>query len=107
MSERSRRELTQRIVAAAMRDDRIVGVLDYGSSSEGRADEFSDVDLALYIRDRDFDDFERGWQDWAAQFGTLLFGYVGKYAHPWAMFPRWRSRCASISICTGSRASRH
>jgi predicted nucleotidyltransferase len=39
--------MIRRIVAAAERDLRIVGVVDYGSSSEGRADAWSDVDTAV------------------------------------------------------------
>lgn len=78
--------LKSRVVAAAGRDQRVVGVVDYGSSSEGRSDEWSDVDLALFLRDADFEEFERGWEDWAAQFGPLLLAYVGGVGHPWAVY---------------------
>lgn len=74
------------LIAAAERDQRIVGIVDYGSSSEGRADEWSDIDVALFIRDADFDEFERAWKDWAAQFGALLLAYVGGVGHPWAVY---------------------
>jgi hypothetical protein len=81
-----RAELTQRIIAAAQSDARVVGVVDYGSTSEGRADEWSDIDLALFIRDADYADFERAWQAWAAQFGPLLLAYVGGIGHPWTVY---------------------
>ena len=81
-----RAKFVKRIVAAAESDARIVGVVDYGSTSEGRADEFSDIDLALFIRDADYADFERDWKEWAAQFGPLLLAYVGGIGHPWTVY---------------------
>lgn len=86
MTEINAPAIKRRLVEAARRDPRIVGVVDYGSGSEGRADEWSDVDVALFIRDADFDDFELGWKDWAAQFGPLLLAYVGGVGHPWAAY---------------------
>ena len=82
----TREELLRRIVAACAHDARVVGVVDYGSSSEQRADEWSDVDLALFIRDEDYEAFERAWQSWAAQFGPLLLAYVGGIGHPWTVY---------------------
>jgi lincosamide nucleotidyltransferase len=78
--------LLRRIVAVAAGDQRIAGVVDYGSTSEGRADEWSDIDLALFIRDADYTEFERDWQQWAAQFGELLLAYVGGIGHPWTVY---------------------
>ena len=86
MTEVNAHAIKSRLIAAAERDPRIVGVADYGSSSEGRADEWSDVDVALFLRDADFDDFERDWKGWAAQFGPLLLTYVGGVGHPWAVY---------------------
>ena len=57
-----------------------------GSGSEARADEWSDVDVALFLRDEDFGGFEHGWKAWAAQFGTLALAYVGGVGHPWAVY---------------------
>ena len=79
-------QMIQQILSAARRDPRIVGVVDYGSSSEGRADRWSDVDVALFVRDADFELFERGWKLWAAQFGPLLLAYVGGVGHPWTVY---------------------
>lgn len=83
-----RAALLARIVDAARDDARIAGVLDYGSSGEGRADEWSDIDLALFARDEDLAGFLGEWKEWAAQFGDLLLAYVGRYGHPWAVYRR-------------------
>lgn len=82
----TRGEMTRRLTEAAAGDARVVGLVDYGAAGEGRADEWSDVDAALFIRDADFEAFERGWKTWAAQFGRLLLAYVGGVGHPWAVY---------------------
>ena len=82
----SRGAFIQRLRAAAQRDLRVVGLVDYGSSSEGRADEWSDVDVTLFLRDADYDAFSRDWVEWAAQFGELLLVYVGQVGHPWTVY---------------------
>lgn len=79
-------EVKQGIVEAARRDPRIVGVVDYGATSEGRGDEWSDLDVALFLRDDDLDAFEADWVEWASQFGTLLLAYIGGVGHPWAVY---------------------
>jgi hypothetical protein len=79
-------ELQARILAAVAADDRIVGCLDYGSTSEGRGDRWSDLDLSLFIRDDDLAGFEADWKAWVAQFGDLLLAYVGGVGHPWVTF---------------------
>lgn len=84
--EDARAWLRRRLVAEAARDSRVVGVVDYGSSGEGRGDEWSDVDVALFIRDPDMEEFERGWKSWAARFGALMLAYVGGVGHPWAVY---------------------
>jgi hypothetical protein len=81
-----RTTLCQAVIAAARQDARVVGVLDYGSSSEGRSDAWSDIDLALFIRDADLPAFLAQWTDWAAQFGPLLLAYVGGIGHPWTVY---------------------
>ncbi len=82
----ARARMTRRLKEAAREDERVVGVVDYGSGSEGRADEWSDVDVALFIRDEDFDSFSASWAAWASQFGPLLLAYVGGVGHPWAVY---------------------
>jgi hypothetical protein len=86
MRNNTRQELQARILAAAQGDPRIVGVLDYGSSSEARDDAWSDLDLALFLQDEALAPFSAGWRDWAAQFGPLLLAYRGGVGHPWAVY---------------------
>ncbi len=78
--------MIQRLIAAANADERIVGLVDYGSSSEGRSDQYSDVDVAVFIRDRDLAAFERDWKTWASQFGPLLLAYISGIGHPWTVY---------------------
>lgn len=80
------RNLRRQIGRAVNEDARIIALLDYGSSSEGRDDEWSDVDLAVFIRDEDYDDFEAGWKSWAAQFGTLFLAFVGDIDNRWTVY---------------------
>jgi hypothetical protein len=78
--------MVQQIRHAAGQDERIVGLLDYGSSSEGRSDAWSDIDVALFIRDADLPAFERNWKQWAARFGDVLLAYPGADEHPWTVY---------------------
>lgn len=82
----NRDSILQRVLHAIHNDDGIVGALDYGSSSEGREDQWSDIDIALYIRDDVLAAFETEWKTWAAQFGTLLLAYIGGVQHPWVVY---------------------
>jgi hypothetical protein len=86
MTEPPRARFRKCLLQAVAQDERIVGVLDYGSSSEGRADAWSDVDVAVFIRDDDFNGFERDWEAWAAQFGTLLLAFISPFEHPWVVY---------------------
>lgn len=61
-------------------------MLDYGSRSEGRDDEWSDVDLAVFVRDEDYEAFDRGWEGWAAGFGRLLLAFVGDIGNHWVVY---------------------
>ncbi len=82
----SRTTLTEDLRKAAEQDAQIIGLIDYGSSSEGHADEWSDVDVALFIREDDYAAFEREWKTWAGQFGTLMLAYISGVQHPWAVY---------------------
>jgi lincosamide nucleotidyltransferase len=73
-------------MAAALRDRRIVGLLDYGSSSEGRDDVWSDVDAAIFVRDADYAAFDAEWRDWVAQFGRPLVAFLYQEHHPWVVY---------------------
>lgn len=82
----NRGALQAHVVVAARADPRIVGLLDYGSHSEGRGDEWSDVDLSVFIRDEDYDAFEAGWVAWAGGFGRLLLAFVGDIGNHWTVY---------------------
>lgn len=74
------------VLSAVRLDSRVAGLLAGGSLSDGRADVYSDLDLALFIRDADLASFESDWVDWASRFGRLLLAYVGGVGHPWAVY---------------------
>lgn len=69
----------------AREDNRVLAVLDYGSTSEGRGDAWSDIDLALMIRPDAWDDFTGSWREWLAQCGPVLLGFISFVGHPWAV----------------------
>jgi lincosamide nucleotidyltransferase len=79
-------QLRERLIAAATDDPRIVGLIDYGSTAEGRGDRWSDLDAAVWLRDQDFEAFEAGWRSWASGLGDLLLAYVGAIGHPWVVY---------------------
>ncbi|MCP4428432.1 MAG: aminoglycoside 6-adenylyltransferase [Chloroflexi bacterium] len=81
-----RREVKQRLLDSVKSDPRVVGCLDYGSTSEGRGDEWSDLDFCLFIRDDDLPAFEDNWKQWAAQFGDLLLAFISGVGHPWVVY---------------------
>jgi lincosamide nucleotidyltransferase B/F len=81
-----RKHIRQQLVEAAGADGRIVGLVDYGSSSEGRGDDWSDLDVAVFVGDEDLAAFEAEWQQWAGQFGRLLLAYIGGIGHPWVVY---------------------
>lgn len=78
--------LLERLLAVARADPRIAGVLDYGSASYGRADQWSDLDLTLFIRDDGLPGFEAAWEQWATSLGDLLLAYRGHYGNPWTVY---------------------
>ena len=65
----------QRLIEAVRSDERIVGLLQAGSGSEGRADQWSDLDVFLYVRDADFENFLQEWKRWIESCGQLLLAY--------------------------------
>jgi len=82
----ARAAMRRRLIEAAERDSRVVGLLDYGSSSEGRLDEWSDVDVAVFVCDADYDAFARDWVSWAGQLGKLLLAFISHVGHPWTVY---------------------
>gem|GEM_PF-794429 len=81
----ARDQLLERLLRTARTDDRVLAVLDYGSTSEGRGDAWSDIDLALVIRPGAWTDFENSWRQWLASCGPVLLGFVSFVGHPWAV----------------------
>jgi len=82
----NRTELLKNITEHVCANAHIVALIDYGSSSENRSDAWSDLDLAIFIHDEAFEDFNASWKDWAAQFGNLLLAYIGGIGHPWTVY---------------------
>lgn len=81
----ARAALLGRILDHARADPRVLAVLDYGSTSEGRGDAWSDIDLALSIRPDAWDSFNAGWRDWLGACGPILLGFISFVEHPWAV----------------------
>ena len=81
-----RTQIGQALLDYSVQSPHIVGMLDYGSSSEGRADALSDLDIALFIRDEALFEFEQHWKTWAAQFGSVLLAYIGGFGYPWVVY---------------------
>lgn len=84
-TQSSRDRLLANLLQACTADRRVVGLIDYGSGGHERADEWSDVDAALLLRDEDYEGFITGWQSWSSGLGDQLFAYVGRFGH-WAMY---------------------
>lgn len=79
-------DLRRRLVDHARADERVVGMLDYGSTSEGRDDRWSDVDSSLFIRPEDYDAFVAGWNSWQGRLGTVLLHYKPIDICWWSIF---------------------
>ena len=84
----ARIELRQYLIEAVQSDERIVGLLQGGSGSEGRADQWSDLDVFLYVRDADLEDFLREWKQWIEPYGHLILAYhpEGQAGIAWTIF---------------------
>jgi len=81
-----RNQILTSLLDVARADERILGVIDYGSGGQGRADEWSDIDLVFVARNESADDFQRNWRTWIARFGELLLAYPGITGTPCAVF---------------------
>lgn len=81
----ARNQLLARILDHCRRDERVLAVLDYGSTSEGRGDAWSDIDLAVSIRPDAWEDFNANWETWLGACGTLLLGFLSFTGQPWAV----------------------
>jgi hypothetical protein len=81
----SRSDFLATLVSACQRDSRIVGLIDYGSGGQGRADEWSDVDAVVFVRNEDFEIFVKSWNTWAINLGRLIHAYRGRWGD-WAIY---------------------
>ena len=100
--------MVQRLLTLTANDLHVAGVADFGSSSEGRLDPWSDIDVAIFIRDDDFDGFAHDWVAWVHQLGSLVLASIGGVGHlltvvdadplpPWIDFNCYRaSETASL-----------
>lgn len=82
---RARRQVLGCILSHARADERVLAVLDYGSTSEGRGDAWSDIDLALSIRPDASDAFRANWEEWLGACGKVLLGFTSFTGQPWAV----------------------
>jgi hypothetical protein len=71
----ARAKLRQSLLEVVHHDERIVGLLEGGSGAEGRIDQWSDLDVFLFIKDSDIEMFRQEWRHWTKQFGHLLLAY--------------------------------
>jgi hypothetical protein len=61
------RELHEKVLAAADRDDRVRAMWLSGSLGRGVADAGSDLDVVLALAPASFDEFAAAWRDWLAE----------------------------------------
>ncbi|NRA40544.1 MAG: nucleotidyltransferase domain-containing protein, partial [Planctomycetes bacterium] len=74
------------LLDAITHDERIVGVLEYGSASRGEADEYSDCDLIIILRDQETClEFNSIWKEWLSLSGDVLSAYLGMTGAPWSI----------------------
>jgi hypothetical protein len=82
----ARIEMVKRLYEAAVQDDQIVGLVDYGSGGRGCVDEWSDIDVAVILRDADYSAFRQDWMPWAKQFGEILLANKHNASFPWTIY---------------------
>lgn len=82
----ARLDMKQRLCEAAERDERVVGLVDYGSGGQGHVDAWSDIDVAVILSDADSSAFQNGWIAWAAQFGEILLANRHDGGFPWTIY---------------------
>ncbi|MGI8779963.1 MAG: nucleotidyltransferase domain-containing protein [Solirubrobacteraceae bacterium] len=89
------RPLLDRLLAAAARDERIVGVTAGGSAVTGTMDEFSDLDLVVVCRDGDHG-AAPDVRDLAAAIGPLLAAFTGDHVgEPRLLIALYGPRCST------------
>ncbi|GHO73483.1 hypothetical protein KSD_12540 [Ktedonobacter sp. SOSP1-85] len=68
----TREEMVRRIVEVGRRDHRIAGLVDYGSNGGLALDPWSDIDVAVFLHDTQFEAFVLALPEWLAQLGEPL-----------------------------------
>lgn len=82
----ARATFRQALLEAVQADERIVGLLEGGSGAEGRVDQWSDLDVFLFLRDADIEAFLQGWEKWVDRCGHLLLAYQPEGHIAWTIF---------------------
>src|SRR5437660_164248 len=82
----ARAAFRQALLAAVQSDERIVGLLEGGSGGEGRVDQWSDLDVFLFLRDADREVFLHNWKAWIEDCGHLLLAYHPEGHIAWTIF---------------------
>ena len=84
----ARASFRQCLLAAVQADKRIVGLLEGGSGGERRVDQWSDLDIFLFLNDADMEAFMQTWKTWIERCGRLLLAYHpdGQAIIAWTIF---------------------
>jgi lincosamide nucleotidyltransferase len=78
----------QCLVERVQSDERILGLLQTGSGSEGRTDQWSDLDVVLFLQDADMPAFLQAWKEWIEPCAHHLLAYQpeGQASIAWTLF---------------------
>ena len=84
----ARASFRQSLLKVVQADKRIVGLLEGGSGGERRVDQWSDLDVFLFLNDADMEAFMQTWKTWIEQCGYLLLAYhpEGQVIIAWTIF---------------------
>lgn len=84
----ARASFRQSLLEAVQADERIVGLLEGGSGGERRVDQWSDLDVFLFLNDADMEAFLQTWETWIEPCGRLLLAYHpdGQAIIAWTIF---------------------
>ncbi|WGX95346.1 nucleotidyltransferase domain-containing protein [Nocardioides sp. L-11A] len=72
-------ELLERLTAAIRRDERVLGLGLSGSMADGTADEHSDVDLVVVVRDEAYDEVMADRLGLIGSWASLVDGFTGEH----------------------------
>lgn len=86
MQTNARAVFLKRLIERVQSDERIIGLLQGGSGAEGRADQWSDLDVFLFVRDTEREAFLQEWNQWVEPCGHLLLAYQPERFIAWTIF---------------------